>query len=99
MPQGTPTSSYLANIVELGFDEKLLEVCNENNITYNRYVDDLTFSVKQDFQELIMRFIGSIKEKLSVLIVKNKAEAQSKKSKQKSSFETGFLLFPFHQLL
>lgn len=62
LPQGTPTSSYLANIVGLGFDDKLLEICIENNITYTRYVDDLTFSAKQDFQELIMTFIESINE-------------------------------------
>ncbi len=62
LPQGTPTSSYLANIVGLGFDKKLLEICNENNITYTRYVDDLTFSAKQDFQELVMKFIEIIND-------------------------------------
>ncbi|HLP39011.1 reverse transcriptase family protein [Lacibacter sp.] len=53
LPQGTPTSTHLANLVFLSTDMKLIEVCNKHMITYTRYVDDLTFSSQQDFRHLL----------------------------------------------
>jgi len=44
--QGFPTSPILANLIMRGFDKKLLEHCEKNNIVYTRYADDLTFSSK-----------------------------------------------------
>ena len=44
LPQGTPTSSYLANLVMKHFDEKLGEWCSVRRIDYTRYCDDMTFS-------------------------------------------------------
>lgn len=53
LPQGTPTSTHIANLVFLDTDIKLIELCNANNITYTRYVDDLTFSSQLDFKHLL----------------------------------------------
>lgn len=53
LPQGTPTSTHIANLVFLSTDMELIELCNKNNITYTRYVDDLTFSSQQDFSHLL----------------------------------------------
>jgi|ERR1700757_289514 len=53
LPQGTPTSTHIANLVFLKTDIKLIELCNTHNITYTRYVDDLTFSSQQDFRHLL----------------------------------------------
>ena len=53
LPQGTPTSTHIANLVFLDTDIKLIELCNANNMTYTRYVDDLTFSSQQDFKHLL----------------------------------------------
>ncbi|RZK56028.1 MAG: RNA-directed DNA polymerase [Pedobacter sp.] len=53
LPQGTPTSTHISNLVFLATDLKLIDLCEKNNITYTRYVDDLTFSSAQDFQHLI----------------------------------------------
>jgi len=53
LPQGTPTSTHIANLVFLDTDLLLIDLCNKNNITYTRYVDDLTFSSPQDFQHLL----------------------------------------------
>lgn len=50
MPQGTPTSTHISNIVFLRTDYKLIELCNAHNVTYTRYIDDLTFSSQSDFQ-------------------------------------------------
>lgn len=44
LPQGAPTSPYIANLVMKHFDEKLGVWCAENNITYTRYCDDITLS-------------------------------------------------------
>ena len=44
LPQGAPTSSYISNLVMKGFDEDIGFYCEENNISYTRYSDDLTFS-------------------------------------------------------
>ncbi|MET3028477.1 reverse transcriptase family protein [Flavobacterium sp. UW10123] len=61
LPQGTPTSTHISNIFFLETDSKLIKLCNENNITYTRYVDDLTFSSQKDFQDLIPSFLSIIK--------------------------------------
>lgn len=57
LPQGTPTSTHIANIVFLKIDNLLIEFCDKNNITYTRFVDDLTFSSQQDFQHLIPQIL------------------------------------------
>jgi len=44
LPQGAPTSPYIANLVMKHFDEKLGKWCKSRNITYTRYCDDMTFS-------------------------------------------------------
>lgn len=44
LPQGAPTSPYIANLVMKHFDESLGKWCTENGITYTRYCDDMTFS-------------------------------------------------------
>ena len=44
LPQGAPTSSYISNLVMKDFDEELGKWCEEHNINYTRYSDDMTFS-------------------------------------------------------
>ena len=44
LPQGAPTSPYIANLIMKRFDEKLGKWCENCNITYTRYCDDMTFS-------------------------------------------------------
>lgn len=53
LPQGTPTSTHISNIVFLKTDYQLIELCKAHNITYTRYIDDLTFSSQSDFQHVI----------------------------------------------
>ena len=50
LPQGTSTSPHIANIVFLSTDLKLIDFCKLNDITYTRFVDDLTFSSSFDFK-------------------------------------------------
>lgn len=44
LTQGSPTSAYISNLVMKDFDEKIGKWCEDNNISYTRYSDDMTFS-------------------------------------------------------
>lgn len=44
LPQGAPTSPYISNLVLKSFDEYIGKYCEEREISYSRYCDDLTFS-------------------------------------------------------
>lgn len=60
LPQGTPTSTHISNLVFLNTDIKLINLCNQYHITYTRYVDDMTFSSDQDFKSLLNDILGII---------------------------------------
>jgi len=61
LPQGCPTSSDLANLVFFHLaDKKIADYCEEYDITFTRYMDDLTFSAEKDFQDKIPKLIGFI---------------------------------------
>ena len=61
LPQGAPTSPAITNIIMYDFDEKVGAFCNEKNIAYTRYCDDMTFS--GDFDEGAI--ISFVKDELS----------------------------------
>ncbi|MDD6728355.1 MAG: retron St85 family RNA-directed DNA polymerase [Eubacteriales bacterium] len=46
--QGSPASPTLSNLVMRRFDNALGKWCDERNISYTRYCDDLTFSSNDD---------------------------------------------------
>jgi len=58
LPQGAPTSPAITNIIMYNFDEKIGKYCGENNISYTRYCDDMTFS-------------GNFDEKAVIFVVKD----------------------------
>lgn len=62
VPQGIRTSTYIANLVFLETDYKLIEFCENNNIKYTRFVDDLTFSSQVDFGNKINEILNIIKQ-------------------------------------
>jgi hypothetical protein len=47
LPMGAPTSPVLSNLASIKLDKQLNQWATENNITYTRFVDDLSFSSKQ----------------------------------------------------
>lgn len=81
LPQGTPTSSYISNLVLRSFDIKVGNFCEDRNISYTRYCDDMTFSGNLDTKEIIT-FVknalfkeGFILNKQKIKIIKpNKAQ-------------------------
>lgn len=44
LPQGAPTSPYISNLILKPFDTYMGKWCEEREITYSRYCDDMTFS-------------------------------------------------------
>ena len=53
LPQGEPTSSYISNLIMKDFDNEIGSYCEQHNISYTRYSDDMTFSGKFNPRELI----------------------------------------------
>ncbi|HEV8508098.1 MAG TPA: reverse transcriptase family protein [Chitinophagaceae bacterium] len=60
LPQGTPTSSAIANLVFVPNDNKINEYCKLHNLTHTRYVDDIVFSSHFDFKEKVLDIIQFI---------------------------------------
>ncbi|WP_394776955.1 reverse transcriptase domain-containing protein [Flavobacterium sp.] len=59
LPQGSPMSPLLSNIVTQKLDRKVSKFCIPNKIKYSRYADDLSFSTNKNV--LDNHFISSIK--------------------------------------
>lgn len=60
LPQGSPTSTGISNLVFIQTDYKLIKLCKDHDITYTRYVDDLTFSSQQDFGHLVGEILNTV---------------------------------------
>jgi hypothetical protein len=60
LPEGTPTSPTLANIVLEKVDKKLLKIIEGHKIYYTRWVDDLTFSSNTCFLDLVPELLSLI---------------------------------------
>ncbi|MFD3293425.1 reverse transcriptase family protein [Aquirufa sp. KTFRIE-69F] len=60
LPQGSPASLGISNLVFMKTDLKLNQFCKTNSITYTRYVDDLTFSSQQDFGDKIEEILDIV---------------------------------------
>ena len=63
LPQGSPASSYISNIVMRYFDEAVGQYCSSNNINYTRYSDDLTFSGDFNVSDVINFVKDELKRK------------------------------------
>src|SRR5688572_10080478 len=60
LPQGTHTSTHIANLVFLPADYLIYDFCKQNNITYTRFIDDLTMSSPKDFKFSVEMILESI---------------------------------------
>ena len=62
LPQGTPTAAYISNLILRNFDEEIGKYCDNLNISYTRYSDDLTFSGDFNPKDLIVIIRNMLKK-------------------------------------
>ena len=61
LPQGTPTSATLANLVLIKTGKNLQEFSNDHNLTFTSFIDDLTFSSPEGFKSKAQSIINTLK--------------------------------------
>lgn len=81
LTQGSPTSSYISNLVMKKFDEELGSWCEENDISYTRYSDDMTFSGCFNPSEIIIK-VKKMLHKLSLELNDKKVHVIYKSARQ-----------------
>jgi len=85
LPQGSPLSPVLSNIVCQSLDDSLLNLAKRFNVTYSRYADDISFSGNVNIFSLKDEFYQHLKgiiEEAGFLINTDKVRLQSKKWRQ-----------------
>ena len=81
LTQGSPTSAYISNLVMKEFDEEIGAWCEEKNISYTRYSDDMTFSGDFNPSEVIIK-VRKMLYKLGLQLNNDKIHAIYKSSNQ-----------------
>lgn len=61
LPQGAPTSPFLANLVFTSTGNKIQKIADMHNLRFTTFVDDVTLSSQTDFKHIIPQIIGIIK--------------------------------------
>ncbi len=77
LPQGAPTSGFLANCILDEFDKVLLTYCSKRQLNYSRYSDDITISGKLRKSKEISKIICFVNHQLKL----NNFELHRKKTR------------------
>jgi len=77
LPQGSPTSPALSNLVSINMDVEFEKLAHDNNADYTRYADDLTFSFLDSSRSNIEEF----KKKATVILHKYNFSENRKKTR------------------
>lgn len=62
LPQGAPTSPYLANLVLTNLDYRFYNLSKANHLIYTRYFDDICISGNKQVELLKNQFLKMVKE-------------------------------------
>lgn len=62
LPQGAPTSPYIANLVFEETGEKIQKIIFKYDIVFSTFLDDLVFSSKKNFKFLTNKILACVKE-------------------------------------
>lgn len=82
LPQGSPCSPVLTNIVCRNLDRQLLRLAKKYRLRYSRYADDITFSGNRD----VFRPEGEFRQELNAVIGSQRFTVNEKKTRlQKKS--------------
>lgn len=66
LPQGSPTSPIIGNLICNTLDIRLLKLCKKFKLNYTRYADDLTFSTNnKQFPESFSLFYKNLEEEVN----------------------------------
>lgn len=72
LPQGAPTSPFLANLAFKELDQDLSILAKQTKKKYSRYADDLTFSANDRIEENFLKLIQKCVEKYSFELKREK---------------------------
>lgn len=93
LPQGAPTSPYIANLVCRGLDRDLMALAKRQRANYTRYADDITFSFSIRDSNRLPRSLciydgglTSLGEELLQIIRKHTFEVNESKTRIASRF-------------
>lgn len=81
LPQGSPTSPYLSNLIFQKNDEYIANFCKPRKINYTRYSDDLTFSGSFHIGGII-NYVNAVLENDGFLINKDKLRTRARNQRQ-----------------
>lgn len=78
IPQGSPISPILSNLICIKLDHELIKIAKEYSLTYTRYADDITFSTykKKINSVRIIRAINKVIENNGFTINEKKTRIQ-----------------------
>lgn len=77
LPQGSPASPYIANIIVKNIDRRIEGLCNKFEVSYTRYADDITLSGSVE----VIKYIETVKKIIQeegFIINENKVKIQHK---------------------
>lgn len=81
LPQGAPTSPAISNLVMASFDESMGGWCEERQISYTRYCDDMTFSGEFD-PGMVIRKVSAYLEQMGMVLNRKKTRVYTRGSRQ-----------------
>lgn len=75
LPQGAPTSPYLANLICRELDKRVYNLCSKYRLSYTRYADDITISgnskifwIKGIVEEIILSYQFSLNNEKTIFL-------------------------------